>query len=111
MDKEQLHDMKNFLDGNEKQRLFLKYLKSYDWIIKERIEKIGKYVSEPELQTDAIFAIEEMFKKADWLVKNKNYESMLIDMVVLFRRFFLRISRQNKRDNMPLSLEERQNFY
>jgi len=111
MNVEQLEDMSDFLEDTGKQRLFLKYLKQFDWIIQEKAEKMQKYVSGPELQTDAVFAIEETFKKATWLMEYKKCSSEWVDLVVLFKGFFLKISRQNKRDNMPLSLEERQGFY
>jgi len=102
--------MDNFVGGTKKhkERIFLKYLKAYDWLIQDRVPKMRKYVVESELKADAVFAIEMAFNRAHEMMVDT--EPNNVDLLYLFKGFFCRTTRQNKRDNLPMTKEKRDEF-
>jgi hypothetical protein len=109
MNKIELEHIEAFLNGSkqEKQALFLEYLDKFNVDIKWAKTHFKKYLKSTEVDSDAIFAIQDMFLEARASItrvedKKERYISAL-NLKSIFHKHLQRQARNNKLENQPLT--------
>ena len=105
----QIKDLFEYKEGKETKRsqILLKYLEFYVETIKAKKFNFKGVLSEEDLETDAVFALDEMFKEI------QIYLDKLVTPEVfhrVFNRHFQKIARDNVQENQPLTKSLRRGF-
>tara|TARA_R100001244_G_scaffold67422_5_gene55201 strand:- start:1383 stop:2075 length:693 start_codon:yes stop_codon:yes gene_type:complete len=113
MNENDLQDTQSFLRGSkkEKQALFLEYLAKFDKDIGFKKTHFKRFLLPEEVDSDAIFAIEEMFLEVDKIVARaerraeqsvKDFKAR-ISLSTIFNKHLMKEARDNKLENQPLT--------
>ena len=110
MTKLELEQLQSFLRGSEKDKetIFLKYLDRFKNDISFKKKHFKRYLDPTEVDTDAVFAIQEMFLEADSYMKNSVERARVkamsrLNMKAIFNKHLMKFSRENKLANQPLT--------
>lgn len=110
MNKTQLEEIRSFLRGSQKEKegIFLSYLEKFEDDINFKKKHFKRYLDSTEVDTDAIFAIEEMFIEIDSIIskaenKARTKTMSKVNVKNIFNKHLMRFSRENKIENQPLT--------
>jgi len=117
MNKLELEHTRVFLRGSEKEKqaLFLEYLEKFDDTVNFKKTHYRRFLCEEEVDSNAIFAIEEMFKEVESILiksemevdkqaeKHKASVRSRISLSTIFNKHLTREARDNKLENQPLT--------
>ncbi len=105
----EFEDFQDYMAGNkeDRHRIFLKYIELYKKTIKAKESQFKKMLSEAELKSDAVLAIDSMFCEIDKRIKEAKKE---ISLHVLFNKHITQIARNDIRDKQPLSRSVKTQF-
>lgn len=113
MTEDQVEDMEKFLENKKMTRgvIYLKYLKAYDFVIQDKMDNDSYCITEEEMASNAILAIYGAFRQANRLIRNKWVDWWNVDLLMLFKGYFIHVIRQNKRDNLPIAPDSRERIF
>lgn len=112
MNNEQLKDIFDFVNKSttSKDKVFLKYLECFDYIIEEKLKYVSKYISKADLRTDAVFSIEDIFNSVYNMVEMDGINPDTIDIVSMFRESFSKAAEKDRRANFPMQRDRSGDF-
>jgi len=110
MNKSEVEQLRSFLRGSKKDKeaIFLEYLDRFKDDINFKKKHFKRYLDPTEVDTDAIFAIEDMFLEAHSFLRNAEERAKVkamskLNMKTIFNKHLMKFSRENKLANQPLT--------
>ena len=111
MDKDELEDFRRFLgpDADESltNRVYFEYFEKFKDSIQSKSQNFRGTITQDEMDSDAIMAIHEMVKESVEVVERF---IKLVNPKSIFNKHLMKIARQNKKENQPLTKSIKENF-